>query len=209
MLIYCKDENEMNAIDLTPYKPSKKVIDKLTGYFNKGSKVNVGAIKDPVKMLTYFYAAQLLNWGDLGYDIRNTYTFSSYSLVGGVEFGKIREAIDELIKPDPAIVLTRSEEDRRLLDFSKKIWQAVKASGLEFDFKTVPTTSDECWKDARNGCAWTIAYDLTVGDKTLHFSEVTNEGVDSPSFGWQFYPCGYLMGKTEFESIVLSRLGLA
>lgn len=209
MLIYCKDDNEMNAIDLTPYKPTKKVLDKLTGYFNKGSKVNVGAIKDPVKMLTYFYAAHLLSWDDLRYDIRNTYTFGSYYQVNGVEFGKIREAIEERIKADPSMTLGRSKMDEKLLNFSKRVWTAIKEKGLSFDFQTVTPTLSECWKDAKNGCAWTMAHTLEVNGIKVRFSEVTNEGVDSPSFGYQFSPTGYLMRKGEFEDILLERLNLA
>ena len=201
---------ELNAIDLRPYTPTKKVLEKLTSYFNKGSKVNVGAITDPIKMLTYLYGACLLGWNDLWYAIRNTYTFGYSYKVNGTEFGKIQEAIDFRVKVDPTVQVERSKAEDHLLSFSKKVWKAVKDSGLEFDYKSVPTTYDECWKDRKNGCAWTIAKLLTVGDKSVRFSIVTNEGVDSPDYGYQFSPCeGWLLNKGQLEDGILSRLGLA
>lgn len=201
---------ELMAIDLKSYIPNQKVLDKLRGYFDKGSKVNLAAIKDGKKLLTYYYAFVLMNWGDMRYEIPCMWQWSHWKDENGAEFGKILDAIDERVVLDPALTVGRDRAEQRLLEYSKRLWKAAKDSGLPFDFKVVPTTYDECWKDRKNGCAWTVAYLLTVGDKSVRFSEVTNEGVDSPSFGWQTYPNGWdLMSKTQCENIVLSRLGLA
>lgn len=196
----------INAIDLTPYEPSQKVLNKLTGYFNKGSKVNCGAIKDVTKLLTYYYAAHLLNWQDLISWVHEA-GFGNWGWKddNGAEYSKIKEAIEMRVKPTTS--LTRNRDEERLLNFSKKIWQAVKKTKLDFSFRTVNATWDECWKDKKNGCAYTIAYLLRVGETTVRFSDVTNEG--GGTYGYQLRPCGYLMNKGDLETRVLSDLGLA
>ena len=204
-------EAELNEVDLTPYVPTKKILDKLTGYFNKGSKVNLGAIKDGKKLLTYYYAFIQMGWDDMRYEVPcMAWQWRHWKDASGADIDKVEEAIKLRVKLDPSLAVNRDKVEEKLLNYSKRLWKAAKDSGLAFDFKTVPTTYDECWKDRKNGCAWTIAYLLTVGDKSVRFSEVTNEGVDSPSFGWQTYPNGYdLMSKGRCEDIILERLGLA
>lgn len=196
---------ELDAINLTPYVPSKKVIEKLTGYFNKGSKVNVAAIKDEIKMLTYYCAGKQLGWHDLCSSISQETIYGWYWKDNdGNDISKIIRAMDRRVKVDETIAVSRSRVEERLLDFSKKIWQEVKKSGLDFNFRSVPTTREECWKDAVNGCAYTIAYELTVGKKVVHFSDVTNEG--GGTFGYQFHPNGYLFGKGELENRIVAKL---
>ena len=197
---------KLNAVDLTPYVPTQKVIDKLIGYFQKGSKVNCAAIKDTVKWLTYYYAAHMLDWGDLMYRLgENDLGRWNWQDHNGVDFEIVRDAI--ALRVQPVLSLKRTKSEDRLLNLSKKVYQVVKDSGLDFDLEMVTPTSTEYWKDLKNGCAYTIAYELTVNNKKVRFSDVTNEG--GGTFGYQFTPCGYLMNKSEFETRLLSKLELA
>lgn len=199
-------EAKLNAVDLKPYIPTQKVIEKLTGYFLKGSRVNCAAIKDTKKWLTYYYAAYMLDWGDLRCWLTDADSGRwSWTDDDGVDFDTVCDAIDFRVKPVVSFKRTKSEE--RLLNLSKKVYQAVKDSGLSFDIAMVPTTLDECWKDGKNGCAYTVAYELTVGTEKVRFSDVTNEG--GGSFGYQFHPCGYLLNKGDFEDRLLASLKLA
>lgn len=198
----------LNAIDLTPYTPTQKVIDKLTDYFIRGSKVNCGAIKDNVKFLTYYYAAYELGWGDLKSWLSDSTTGRwGWKAANGESFDDIRAAIELRVRADGARALNRTKDEERLLSLSRKVYQAITEADLDFDLTMVRPTLQECWKDQRNGCACTIAYELTVGDKRIRFSDVTNEG--GGTFGYQFYPIGELMTKGEFETKLLRELSLA
>ncbi len=55
----------LNAINIDQYKPTEAIIEKLRDYRDKGSRVNVKAIKDTDKLLTYYYGANLIGWGEL------------------------------------------------------------------------------------------------------------------------------------------------
>lgn len=199
-----KDKAELDAINILRYKPSQKVIEKLTGYFEKGSKVNVCAIKDPLKLLTYYYASVEMDWKDLTYTIGILYGWDEYKDAEGNRFMRICEAIRTRVEINPVISVGRSKAEDRLLEFSKNIWREVKATKLPFKFGIVSTTYDECWKDHKNGCAWTVAYDLMVGEKKIHFCDITNEG--GGSFGYFFTPTGCLMNKSDFEDAVIRRI---
>ena len=56
-------------IDISKYKPNSKVLEKLQGYIDRGSKINVGAIKSIDKVLTYYYASILLGWKEMQHEL--------------------------------------------------------------------------------------------------------------------------------------------
>ena len=56
-------------VDISKYKPNNKVMEKLQGYMDRGSKINVGAIKSIDKVLTYYYATILLGWKEMQHDL--------------------------------------------------------------------------------------------------------------------------------------------
>lgn len=56
-------------IDISKYKPNNKVMEKLQGYMDRGSKINVRAIKSIEKVLTYYYATILLGWKEMQHDL--------------------------------------------------------------------------------------------------------------------------------------------
>ena len=63
-----KEQNyiqSISGIDIDKYKPSQAVIDKLMSTREKASMINTKAIKNVDKLLTYYYAAELIGWGDL------------------------------------------------------------------------------------------------------------------------------------------------
>ena len=95
-------QSKLDAFDVSEYAPSAKILDKLMDYRNRGSKVNVKSIKDPAKLLTYYYGAKLLGWSDLAYDIRN---------VMGIDYDDEINAIDRQVKPDDQFADTRDSDD--------------------------------------------------------------------------------------------------
>ena len=83
----------IDAIDISMYKPSQGIMNKLRDYRSRGSKVNVNAIKDPVKYLTYYYGACLMDWKDLKFTIELSNRFSW-------EYRDELLAIDKKVKPE-------------------------------------------------------------------------------------------------------------
>ena len=102
-----KDEynSQLDAVDVSKYEPSDQIIKKIMDYRAKGSRVNVKAIKDPTKLLTYYYAAKLIGWGDLAYDIRQ---------IAGFDYSDEINGIDRQIKAEEAYGDTRSDDDIEL-----------------------------------------------------------------------------------------------
>lgn len=97
--------NELNGMDIDQFKPSQAIIKKLIDYRDRGSKVNVKAIKDRAKLITYFYGACLIGWGDLAYDCQQALSWDDRDLL---------EAITRRVKSDESYADTRTEMEKRL-----------------------------------------------------------------------------------------------
>lgn len=102
-----KDEyhGKLDAVDVSMYKPTDAIIKKIMDYRSKGSKVNVKAIKDPAKLLTYYYTARLIGWNELAYDIRQIAHFDYSDEING---------IDRQVKSEEGYGDTRNEDDIEL-----------------------------------------------------------------------------------------------
>ena len=192
-----KDEyySKLAAVDVSMYKPSDQIIKKIMDYRAKGSRVNVKAIKDPAKLLTYYYAAKLIGWGDLAYDIRQLASFDYSDEING---------IDRQIKAEEAYGDTRSNDDIELgLSDSKGLFtfdQRRKSGKPDcwlpksilqyFINNNIPVhfgkrTSGARWD--RNGSQWSEVEHLTLFPDTenaLDYEIVvhTNEGGGTPTF---------------------------
>lgn len=97
---------ELSEINISVWKPSKSVLDKLMEYRAKGSMVNVKAIKDPNKLLTYFYASILMGWDELRYLIDGSHLSFDYE--------DEMSAIAHSVSADPSLSDSRSEMDQKL-----------------------------------------------------------------------------------------------
>jgi hypothetical protein len=97
--------DELNAMDIDQYKPTSAIIKKLVDYRNRGSKVNVKAIKDLNKLLTYYYGACLIGWDALAGDCSD---------VIGWEYKDLLTAIDRRVQSDPQYKDNRTEMEQRL-----------------------------------------------------------------------------------------------
>lgn len=114
--------NELNAMDIDAYKPSKAILDKLANYRNKGSKVNVKAIKDRNKLLTYYYGAVILDWENLAGACRDALPWEDRDLL---------EAISRRVANDESYADSRTDMEKKL--------DLPDSKGL-FTFE-----SDSCW----------------------------------------------------------------
>lgn len=120
---------KLNAIDIDKYKPDASVLKKLADYRDRGSKVNVKAIKDTDKLLKYYYGASILDWGDLAgsiYEIlsKDWRAFDS-------TYRDILQAIDRRVEKDDQYQDSRSEMDQKL---------GLKNSGNLFTYE-----DKNCW----------------------------------------------------------------
>lgn len=91
---------DIEAIDT--YSPSDQIIKKLMDYRAKGSKVNVKAIKDTHKLLTYYYTAKLIGWSELAYAIRDAAPRG---------YWRVFDNIDQQVHADANYRDARSEDD--------------------------------------------------------------------------------------------------
>lgn len=121
--------NQLSAFDISQYKPDSKTLDKLMAYRSKGSNVNVKAIKDVNKLLTYYYAAKLLGWNELA---------NSISQIASFDYSDELQSIAKQVSPDPAYADERQPEDIEL---------GIKDSkGLfTFDQRTSSGRRVSCW----------------------------------------------------------------
>ena len=97
--------SKLDAVDVSMYIPTDAIIKKLMDYRAKGSKVNVKAIKDPIKLLTYYYAAKLIGWDDLAQAIRQVADF---------EYSDEIKAIARRVKAEEKYSDARNEDDIEL-----------------------------------------------------------------------------------------------
>ena len=96
---------KLNAVDISMYKPTDAIIKKIMDYRAKGSKVNVKAIKDPKKLLTYYYTAELIGWDDLS---RSIWKIAQY------DYPDEMHAIDHQIEKDESYKDSRSVDEVEL-----------------------------------------------------------------------------------------------
>lgn len=95
----------LNAMDIDQYKPTEAIIKKLRDYRDRGSRVNVKAIKDVDKLLTYYYGANLIGWGELVGDC---------ALALGHEYSDILTAIRRRVSADDRYKDSRNEISQKL-----------------------------------------------------------------------------------------------
>lgn len=120
--------DELDAIDIDQYRPDVATLTKLSNYRAKGSKVNVNAIKDNNKVLTYFYGAQLLGWSELAHQCRSRLSWS---------YHEVLDAITRRVQADEAYSDNRSSDDIAL--------EIPDSKGL-FEFETRNNSgSPSCW----------------------------------------------------------------
>ena len=160
-------QDAINSIDIDKYKPTEKIIQKLIDYRNRGSKVNIKAIKSIDKLLTYLYGANLIGWGDLSFDI---YRIIPY------EYDDIKQAIDKRVKLDPQYSDTRTNGVKSLQNVLPKVAKYLRENGIEYDFVKRTPNDNELDMDRRNGRCWTIAYTLKINNIEIQFANHTNEG---------------------------------
>ena len=93
---------DINEVDIEMYRPSENIIQKLMDYRAKGSRVNTKAIKDLNKLLTYYYGAKLIGWGDLAYDIKAVIPYN---------YRDVLDKINIFVHADDAYSDKRSSDD--------------------------------------------------------------------------------------------------
>ena len=137
-------------IDINKYRPSQKILDKLEGYRSKGSRVNVKAITNPDKLFTYYYAANLMGWGDLANDIWDAVDYNTKK--------EVLEEIDKAVTADASLEDTRSKDTIALQDVCRNVARYLAEKNLSYTFKSRAPHYNELEKDRRNGRCWTLAY---------------------------------------------------
>lgn len=176
---------ELNAMDIDEYKPTPAIIKKLIDYRDRGSKVNVKAIKDINKLLTYYYAANVIGWYDLAGDIYQQLLFKS-------EYSDILEAINRRVTEDSQYTDTRSDMDKKLelpdshglFTFEEKNCWLPKSILMYFLKRNIPVHFGKRTSGAeydRNGRQWSEVEHLTIypdSDNPINYDIVvhTDEG---------------------------------
>lgn len=188
---------ELQTEDIEQYKPTKAILDKLQAYRLKGSKVNVRAIKDIKKLLTYLYGAVMMGWDDLRYDCE--------------------EAIPEDMKRLKDAILVRAEQDaayqdnrdKRTYNTAQKFSTVTKflyEHNIGYKFESRTPTYSECALDRRNGACWTLGYTLVLDDGTsIKFCDHSNEGGGSYGYSLEGGP---MISKKEVEQHIINRINL-
>ena len=103
---------KLNAIDIDKYKPDSATLQKLMDYRDRGSKVNVKAIKSDDKLLTYYYGAQMIGWGELSGDIYDVLYRRGWANWEAT-YKNILQAIDRRVSNEEQYKDKRSEMDQR------------------------------------------------------------------------------------------------
>lgn len=106
--------NQLDAFDVSQYAPDSATLKKLIDYRDRASRVNVKAIKDPAKLLTYYYGAKLIGWAELAQSIRDVMRY---------EYDDELNAINRQIKSDDQYADSRNIDDIALgLSNSKNLF---------------------------------------------------------------------------------------
>lgn len=184
-------------MDISKYKPTQKILDKLEGYRQKGSKVNVKAITNPDKLFTYYYASKLMGWRNLENDIWDTASYEDRQTL---------KEIDNQVSADTSLGDSRSKDEVSLQEFSKVVAAYLKEKGLSYTFGMRSPHYNELEMDRRNGRCWTIAYTLLIeGTLKIDFANHTNEG--GGTYGYSIDHYGWnVIGKKELEAIIVKKI---
>ena len=173
-------------MDISIYEPSQAVFDKVINYYKNNANVNIKAIKNPVKLLTYYWAARAIGWGDLTDRIRDLLlpTTPEY------------QAMEEI---DNQVSYNKGSIDRGCEGFVSNFQPLVKKlndSGIKWTAAKRTPNRYECYKDSKNGLCWTIAYTLEAEDfygtkHTFKLAKHTNES------GGNNY--GYMLNEIDYN----------
>ena len=195
----------IDDLDLNKYKPSDKIIQKISDYRDNGSKINVKAIKSEDKLLQYYWAACIIDWKDLKYDIKDqceTIHYDSYKYHMPLLQGKnpdhndILTSIERRAKADNNYKDTRTEfeirnnlpsSNGRLTFESRNVWlpdsfiKRLIKSNIPVHFKK--RTSGAKY-DGNSGVAWTeiehlVFYPGTKNEFTYDIAVHTSENPDA------------------------------
>lgn len=188
-------EDKLNAEDIEKYKPTDKILAKLQDYRSRGSKVNVKAIKDINKLLTYFYGACLMNWKDLYY--------SCIDVIPD-EYRDIQNAISFRCEANSDLIDTRDTYTQNIAAQFSRVTSFLYDNNIGYKFIKRTPTSAELDFDRRNGCCWTLAYTLELDNGTkVDFANHTNEG--GGTYGYSING-GPRIGKKEVEDLIIKNI---
>jgi hypothetical protein len=184
-------------MDISKYKPTPKILDKLEGYRKKGSKVNVKAITNPDKLFTYYYAGKLMNWKDLLNDIWDKVSYEDRNVL---------KEIDTAVSADSTLEDSRSADEVALQNISKVVAAYLKEKNLSYTLTSRRPYYNELEMDRRNGRCWTLAYTLTVeGTLKIDFANHTNEG--GGTYGYSIGGYGWnVLSKKELENRIIRKI---
>ena len=195
----------IDDLDLDKYKPSDKIIQKISDYRDNGSKVNVNLIKSEDKLLQYYWAACIINWEDLKYDIKdqcdtiyyNHYKYNMPLIQGdNPDYKDILTSIERRSKVDSDYKDTRTEfeirnnlpsSNGRLTFESRGVWlpnsfmKRLTKSNIPVHFKK--RTSGAKY-DGNSGVAWTeiehlVFYPGTKNEFTYDIAVHDSENPDA------------------------------
>lgn len=184
-------------MDISKYKPTQKILDKLEGYRKKGSKVNVKAITNPDKLFTYYYAGKLMNWKDLLNDIWDKVSYDDRDIL---------KEINTAVSADSTLEDSRSADEVALQNISRVVATYLKEKNLSYTLTSRQPYHNELEMDRRNGRCWTLAYTLTVeGTLKIDFANHTNEG--GGTYGYSIGGYGWnVLSKKELENQIIRKI---
>lgn len=166
---------ELNAFDIDQYKPDNATIQKIINYRDKGSKVNVNAIKDENKVLKYYYTACLVDWDDLAGACWDKLCGlgRGYSYEKREYFRDLMEAISRRVEHEDQYTDTRTDMEQRydlphtngLFTFEDRSCWVPKSILMYFVDNNIPVhfgkrTGGSEWD--RTGRQWSEVEHLTI-----------------------------------------------
>lgn len=185
-------KEKLMAIDIDKYRPNDALISKAKQYYMTNSTRFVRKIDNVDTYLTYYYLAQLLNWGDLLDVIRDRASSLNLS-----KYYDIEDAIDLKVKPEKI--------DRGNSAFVSNFSNVIKFcidNNIQWKATSRRATSREYEKDTRNGAIYTIAYDFEVSGQTLPVAIHTDEGGGRP-YGYMIDNNVEVSGIKQATSIII------
>ena len=195
----------IDDLDLDKYRPSDKIIQKISDYRDNGSKVNVKSIKSEDKLLQYYWAACIIDWEDLKYDIKEQcwaicHDHWKYHMPliqeDNPDFHDILTSIERRAKVDNGYKDTRTEfeirnnlpsSNGRLTFESRGVWlpnsfmKRLTKSNIPVHFKN---RTDGSKYDGNSGVAWTeiehlVFYPGTKNEFTYDIAVHNSENPDA------------------------------
>ena len=169
----------LDIVDISKYEPDEKVLNKLKDYRDRGSKVNVKAIGNDNKLLTYYYGAYLLGWSDLRQDIEDI-------LLQG-KTPEYKKELQDLLYKIQRDVRTRQDlsdtdnKQKRIFRTNfRKVNTFLYDNKVDFDIESRQPHGFEVEHGNRNGRSWSLPYTITIRNgndtKQFEFSIDSNEG---------------------------------